>query len=138
MSAEAASKLLYLDSSALVKLVIEEAESAALLTALAAWPERCSSELAVVEVERAARRASLDPADLERARTVLAGLHLLRLDREVLTLAARLEPTTLRSLDALHLATALQLGEDLGAFAAYDGGLAEAARERGLVVLAPR
>lgn len=130
-------EILYLDSSALVKLVLPEAESAALLECLAAWPARVTSELARVEVLRAARRASLKAEVEQRAEEVVASIHLLRLDGEILDRAARLEPRTLRSLDALHLASALSLGEDLGAIAIYDSAFATAAAAIGLAVLAP-
>jgi predicted nucleic acid-binding protein len=130
-------ELLYLDSSALVKLVLPEAETAALLTSLEAWPARVTSELAVVEVLRAARRASMEPGLTQRAEEVLAGVHLLKIDTDLLGWAARLEPRSLRSLDAVHLASALSLGDDLGAIAIYDGPLTAAAAASGLRVLAP-
>jgi predicted nucleic acid-binding protein len=107
---EGKGELLYLDSSALVKLVLPEAESAALLESLAAWPERVSSELARVEVMRAARRASAGPIAERRAEEILAGLHLLKIDSDILGRASRLGPPALRSLDAIHLASALSLG----------------------------
>lgn len=130
-------ELLYLDSSALVKLVLPETESAALLESLKDWPVRVSSELARVEVMRAARRASEGPIAERRAEEILAGLHLLKIDSEILSHASRLGPPTLRSLDAIHLASALSLGDDLGAIAVYDTGLATAAGASGLQVLAP-
>jgi predicted nucleic acid-binding protein len=129
--------LLYLDSSALVKLVLPEAETAALLEILAVWPERVTSELAGIEVMRAVRRARADPAAEQRAAEVLAALPLLKMDPDILSRAARLEPRTLRSLDAIHLASALSLGDDLGAIAVYDAGLAAAAVDHGVEVLAP-
>lgn len=134
---EAKGELLYLDSSALVKLVLPEAESGALLESLKAWPTRVSSELARVEVMRAARRASAGPVAERRAEEILAGLHLLKIDLDILGRASRLGPPTLRSLDAIHLASALSLGNDLGAIAVYDTGLATAAAASGLEVLAP-
>jgi len=130
-------ELLYLDSSALVKLVLPEAESAALQESLADWPAHVTSELASVEVLRAVRRVAVDAALEERAEEVVASVHLVKIDNEVLGQAARLEPRTLRSLDALHLATALSLGSDLGAIAVYDGPLARAAAECGIKVVAP-
>jgi predicted nucleic acid-binding protein len=133
-----AGEALYLDSSALVKLVLPEQETAALLEILDAWPIRAASELARVEVLRAARRAASDPAAGRRAEAVLAALHLIRLDDEILSRAATLEPWTLRPLDALHLASALTLGEDLGAMATYDSAMATAAATLGLAVVAPR
>jgi predicted nucleic acid-binding protein len=129
-------ELLYLDSSALVKLVLPEAETGALVATVAAWT--CvTSELAGVEVVRAARRASGDPEVERRAEEVMAGLSLLKIDADVLARAARLEPRILRSLDAIHLASALFLGGDLGAMATYDIALATAARRCGIEVLAP-
>ncbi len=128
---------LYLDSSALVKLVLPEPETDALLELLADWQERVSSALAAVEVSRAARRASEDEAVHRRARQVVAGIDLVTIDDEVLRIASTLEPRTLRSLDAIHLASALVLQPDLGALVAYDQRLAEAARLQGMTVLAP-
>jgi predicted nucleic acid-binding protein len=128
---------LYLDSSALVKLVLPEAESSALVESLADWPVRISSELAHLEVLRAVRRAAANPASEQRAEKVLAALNLLKIDREILGRAARLEPRTLRSLDAVHLASALSLGDDLGAIVIYDDALSTAAVACGLNVLAP-
>ena len=130
-------ELLYLDTSALVKLVLPEKESEALLRSLADWPVRLSSELAAVEVVRAVRRATPDSAAERHAMEILAGLHLLKIDSNILGSAPRLEPRTLRSLDAIHLASALSLGEDLGAIMVYDIGLATAAAHLGLRVLAP-
>lgn len=130
-------KLLYLDSSALVKLVLPEEESEALLESLSAWPVRVTSELARVEVVRAARRATTQPAAEKRAEEVMAGLYLLKMDSDILSGAARLEPRSVRSLDAIHLASALSLGADLGAIVIYDGNMATAAAGYGLEVLAP-
>ena len=129
--------LLYLDSSALVKLVLPEAETEALLAALKDWPDRVASELARVEVIRASRRASDDPAVHQRAADVLAGVHLLQLDSEILHRASELSPALLRSLDAIHLASAVSIRSDVEAFAVYNGALADAARRHGFQVIAP-
>jgi predicted nucleic acid-binding protein len=129
--------LAYLDTSALVKLVLPEAESDPLAEALASWPQRASSCLAEVELVRAIRRATGEERALARAEEVLAGLYLLAVDAEVLRLAALLEPLELRSLDALHLASALAVEEDLGAFIAYDHRLVEAARALRLPLVRP-
>ncbi len=129
---------LYLDSSALVKLVLPERESAALAAALADWGVHVASEVVRVELRRAARRASpAQPDAIQRVEDVLAGLHLLKVNRRVLDQAGELPPAKLRSLDAIHFASALSLGEDLGAMVVYDNALAEAARAAGLTVLAP-
>ncbi len=129
--------LLYLDSSALVKLAWTENESSSLNKMLAGWPDRVSSELSHVEVIRAAHRVSTEPAVHRRAREVIAAVNLLAISGEVLELAAAVEPNQLRSLDAIHLGSALALGSDLGAMVTYDGALASAARQAGIEVLAP-
>jgi len=133
--------LAYLDASAIVKLIVPEEESPALLALLGEFDGLVSSALAAVEVHRVVLRglrATPDAAILQRARQVLAGIHLLRLDQEVLNAAAELRPETLRTLDALHLASAMTLEGDLTAFIVYDDRLAAAARQAGLQVLAPR
>lgn len=129
--------LLYLDSSALVKLVLPEAESAALLEHLRTRPERVASGIAGVEVVRAARRASDDPAVEQRAHQVVAGVHLITLSESLLAAAATASPRSMRALDAVHLETALLLGDDLEAMVVYDSALAAAARAAGIPVVAP-
>ncbi|MGH8884819.1 MAG: type II toxin-antitoxin system VapC family toxin [Egibacteraceae bacterium] len=126
---------LYLDSSALVKLVVAEAESDALRSFLQAWPIRVSCALARTEVQRALRGQG--PQVLLRARALLARTHLLHLDDLLLDVAAALDPLGLRSLDAIHLAAAQSLGEALGAVVTYDQRMAEAAKLFGLAVEAP-
>ena len=129
--------MLYLDSSALVKLVASEPESARLFAFLAGRAELVSSALSRVEVMRAVHRLD-DAGELRaRAESVLGSVALLRIDDAILTAAAALEPRTLRSLDALHLASALSVRDALEGFLAYDQGLAEAARRQGLKVRAP-
>jgi predicted nucleic acid-binding protein len=71
---------------------------------------------------RVAARSRIEVA-VKRAIEVLGTLDLIELDGSIRRLAARLEPPTLRSLDAIHLATALSLGDELGGFAAYDAGV---------------
>ena len=126
--------LQYLDSSALVKLVVPEAESRALREALRSWPERVSSVVAEIEVERVGRR--LGGGAIRRARSVLARLALVELDTEVRGMAP-LWPAELSVIDAVHLATALTLGDDLGAICTYDARLQDAASVAGLGVVAP-
>jgi len=129
--------VIYLDSSALLKLLHEEAES----DELAAWlAERAgtpvvSSELAKVEVIRACRR--IDPTTLPEATTLLAGLDLIPLSNAVIDEAASVGEKTLRSLDALHLASALLVRAQLTAFISYDHRLNEAASTAGIEPLAP-
>jgi len=129
---------LYLDSSALVKLVLPEPETDALLNLLGEWDERASSALAAVEVIRAVYRASNSELARRRARRVVEGVHLVTIDEEVLEIAARLAPKNLRTLDAIHVASAQVLQPDLGALVAYDVRLLEAAQRNGLTVISPR
>jgi predicted nucleic acid-binding protein len=130
--------LLYVDASALVKLVVAEPESDALKDLLTARDDLVTSAVALVEVVRAARRASSSSAVLARAREVARAVHLLAVDLKILDRAGDLEPATLRTLDAIHLASALSLEADLEAMVVYDERLAAAAREAGIPVLAPR
>jgi uncharacterized protein len=125
----------YLDSSALVKLVVEESESSALAGHLHERPSRTSCALARVEVIRAVRTHG-EPAT-RRARRLLERISLLRLDDALLDQAAGLGDATLRSLDAIHLAAAQTLGDALAEVITYDARMAEAARRLGLAVAAP-
>ena len=129
--------LVYLDASALVKLVVTEPESGALMEFLRAWPDRVSSALSLTEVPRALRHARFGRAERQRARQLLARLALVDVDRRILAAAAALEPPELRTLDAIHLATALAVREDLAGLVTYDRRLATAAERVHLEVLAP-
>jgi predicted nucleic acid-binding protein len=125
----------YLDSSALVKLVVAEAESGALGRFIRRRPDRISSALARVEVLRAVRMQGAPI--VERAGRVLARIRLLRLDDALLDAAAALNPAVLRSLDAIHLASAQALGGDLDCIVTYDRRMSEAAGLLGLPVRSP-
>ena len=129
--------MIYLDSSALLKLLHDEAESVALADWLATRTGTpiVSSELAKVEVVRACRR--INPATLTEATALIAGLDLIPLSGAVIDQAAEVGGTTLRSLAAIHLASALSIHAELSAFVAYDHRLAEAASTAGLELLAP-
>ena len=129
--------LVYLDSSALVKLVIVEPESRALIEHLKEWPQRVSSALALTELPRALERAGLGVAAHRRAREVLGRIALIDVDRRILTTAATLQPSTLRTLDAIHLATALAVREDLELVVTYDRRLKVAAERVHIDVVAP-
>ena len=129
--------LVYLDSSALVKLVVTEPESMALAELLRARPDRVSSALALTEVPRALRRAGFGIRERRRAREVLARVALVDADRRILAAAAALDPPALRTLDAIHLATALAVRDDLAALVTYDRRLRTAAERVHLDVLAP-
>jgi predicted nucleic acid-binding protein len=127
----------YVDTSALVKLVVAEAETDALRSWIAdTEPALTASDLVRTELMRAVRRSAPDRAP--NARTVLDAIILLKASTEVFDAAGRLDPDIMRSLDALHLASALELGDDLDGFITYDDRLAEAARAQGMTVIAPR
>jgi predicted nucleic acid-binding protein len=128
--------VVYLDSSALIKLIFEERETSSLAAFLDAWPTRASSSLARVEVLRTAQLVD-DDVVVGHAGRLLAHVHLIRPDDVLLAAATRLEPASLRALDAIHLATALSLGSELAGMVVYDRRLAEAARHAGLTVWAP-
>jgi predicted nucleic acid-binding protein len=128
--------IVYLDSSAIIKLIFEEPETAALEEFLADWPNRVSSVLAQTEVLRVARTV-IDAAVASHARDVLARIHLIRPDDAVLRSAANIEPLELKTLDSIHLATAISLGPDLGGMVVYDRRLARAVKLAGLTVWAP-
>ncbi len=126
----------YLDTSALVKLVAAEPGSESLRDWLEAQDDvLVTSDLARTELLRAVRRARPDAAQLARA--VLDSLTVLRLDTGIFEEAGRLDPPDLRSLDALHLAAALTLEDDLLGIVTYDERLAQAARRLGFAALAP-
>lgn len=126
----------YLDTSALVKLVIEEAESAALADWLAA-AERgpVTSDLARTELLRTVRRWV--PEQAVAAAQVVETMTVLTLATSTFEAAARLDPVELRSLDALHIAVALELGDELDGFVTYDDRQADAVRAYGIEVVAP-
>jgi len=129
--------VIYLDSSALMKLVRHEQETTALGEWLDLRPEHpvVTSELGRVEVLRAS--AKVGARVLAEARAVVGDLDLVPLDRAVQDVACDLGDPLLGTLDALHLASALLLGEALKTFIAYDHRLADAARVAGLAVTAP-
>jgi len=127
----------YLDSSALLKLVLPENERAALESALAPWPDRLTSELSAVECRRAVRRQPEAAVLSPRMDDILSSITLLRFDPSLLRLAGTIGPVRLRSLDAIHLASALSIGDYPEAFMTYDDRLADAARAVGLNVLTP-
>jgi hypothetical protein len=125
----------YLDSSAIVKLAVREPESAALRRWLRRKRPLVSSALARTEVLRALLPAGEEAVN--RGRAVLRGLDLLRVNDRVLDAAGLLLPLALRSLDAIHLAAARELGDELGSFVTYDDRMAAAARALGHRVTAP-
>jgi predicted nucleic acid-binding protein len=125
----------YLDSSAIVKLVVAEPESSALRAHLRRRRPLVSSALARTEVMRALLPAG--EVALARGREALRRLDLVRINDRVLDMAGILEPAQVRSLDAIHLATAQLLGEDLGQVVTYDDRMADAAQSLGLRTASP-
>lgn len=129
--------MIYLDSSALVKLAVTEPESDALRAWLAERGDtpRITSDLVRVEVTRAVMRSQ--PQALLQAQQVVSRINKILIGPELLTTAASLQPPTLRSLDAVHLASALLLRNRLTAFVGYDSRLTAAARAAGLPFTTP-
>jgi predicted nucleic acid-binding protein len=125
----------YLDASALVKLVVREAETEKLVAYLRPRRSRATSVVGLVEVRRAAARRPAVPTD--RVEAVLATVAAVGLDPALVAAAGAVRPTSLRTLDAIHLATAALLGDDLEAVVSYDVRLTQAAAEAGLPVTSP-
>lgn len=142
--------MIYLDSCAIVKLIREESESTALQTWLDSRPEGLvvTSELALAEVMRVVRRNNHDDegvlvdadrltAELEYARGVLDGLALITLDRDTMERSGALAAPMVRTLDAIHLVSALEWVPGSVVFVTYDRRLAAAAADAGTVVVSP-
>lgn len=126
----------YLDTSAAVKLVVAESQSKALNAWLRADPrDVASSDLLRTELMRATRRGA--PESLRRARELLESITLIAPSTATYEHAAELEPDLLRSLDALHLAAAVELGDELEGIITYDDRLAVGAQRLGIAVIAP-
>jgi uncharacterized protein len=133
MSAE---RLTYLDSSAIVKLAVREPESSALRAYLRRRGPLVSSALARTEVVRAL--LPLGDRAVKRGHDVLATLELVRINDRVLRSAGELEPPDLRSLDAIHIASAKQFDSELRQLVTYDDRLISAAHLLGLKTASPR
>jgi uncharacterized protein len=135
MSTDTPSGVVYLDSSAIVKLVVREPETNALLRFLSPGHLQVTSALARVEVVRAVRRHGRSAA--VRARELLDSLNLLALDDALLVHAAAIDADDLRSLNAIHIASAQQLDDELHALITYDERMHTAAMALGLPVDRP-
>lgn len=125
----------YIDSSAIVKLIVKEQESAALRRYLRGRRPLVSSALARTEVKRAVLQ--LGATALRRADDVLSRIELIRLSNAVLNSAGLMKRDELRSLDAIHLATAALFAATLSGLVTYDARMASAARARGWTVASP-
>ncbi|MFM7879927.1 MAG: type II toxin-antitoxin system VapC family toxin [Acidimicrobiaceae bacterium] len=124
------------DSSAIVKLIVDESKS----QSFGSWLKNCKddlfvSEIAHTEVARAINR--VDASLHGQLKTVFERFGTIRVSSQILTIASVLSPTNLRTLDAIHLASCLILGDDLTGFVTYDSTQADAARHNGIVVIAP-
>lgn len=128
-------RLLYTDSSALVKLIVDEPESAALERHLEGEPLLAASRVALVEVVRATALANPAPEVRAAAERLLSSCMLVDVTDELLRGAAALASANVRTLDAVHLASALRVGPD--ELIAYDRRLLEAAAQQGLAVSSP-
>jgi uncharacterized protein len=129
-------RVVYADSSALVKLVVDEPESAALKEHLRQAPARlASSRVARVEVARAVRIASPSLAGQADARSLLDEVLLAPVGDVIIEAACHLASRMLRTLDAIHLATLQLVDPDEAVI--YDRRLADAARGLGYATVAP-
>lgn len=129
-----ADRALYLDSSALVKLVVVDPQSPALRAFVDGSLLLVSCALARVEVVRSVSRHGSET--VRAARALLEEIDLTQLDAELLDLASSLE-APLRSLDAVHVAAALELGDELEALVTYDVQMQRSAASLGLPVVSP-
>lgn len=129
---------LYLDTSAIVKLVLDEAESSALLAVIAETEHLVSSVVGEIETRRVVARVPDTEGILSSVmEQVLARMSVVPLSGYLVASAGALAPPELRTLDAIHLATALAITEELRGIAVYDHRLASAAAARGLAIVAP-
>lgn len=129
--------MIYLDSSALLKLLFEEDESEALEQWLVSGDglPKVSSQLSTVELIRACRR--IDETVVPNARQLLAGIDLVPITAAIIERASTVSNPVVRSLDAIHLASAMSLGTELSGFVVYDLRLQSAAEAERLQVVAP-
>lgn len=125
---------LYIDTSALVKLVLDERESENLRLIVGAH-ELVSSQISITELIRTVARNQ--PASVDAARELLGSVTLVTLSENLSARAAWVKPPSLRSLDAIHIATAASLQPELEALVTYDKKMGEAARLAGLPVASP-
>jgi predicted nucleic acid-binding protein len=122
----------YLDSSAFVRLILVEAGSTELREYLRRRPRRASSALLLSEAMRVLRRFGTRYA--ANAQLAMSEMELIRVSPRLLEMAGRLDPPELRTLDAIHVASAMSLGTDLGAVVAFDDRMLAAADANGLPV----
>ena len=125
----------YLDASALAKLLILEVDSTAMVRWYVEAERALTSRIGLIETRRAVARLAV-PISSDLVDRTLASVEIVELDQSIADRAAAMGPVALRTLDAIHLATALELGS-IDAFVTYEDRLAEAARGIGLPVVRP-
>ncbi len=125
----------YVDTSALGRVLLDEPDKGAIKEALDRFDQVTASRLLRIELRRVGLKREL----LDRAESLLANVSLIPLDEQILTATETLTPASVGTLDAIHLATAVQLAkaDKLDALMTYDKGLAAGAREHGITVLSP-
>lgn len=124
----------YIDASALVKLVLAEPESLEMARWYVESERVATSRIGIIETRRAVARRPHDPVHLDR---VLSGIEVISVTTRLGERAASIAPANVRTLDAIHLATALGIGTNLTSFVTYDDRMAAAARDLGLPVVSP-
>jgi len=125
---------IYIDSSAILKLIFKEAESEAIVSISRA--RFITSEISRVEVTRAVLR--YEPKGLKMAEQVLKNINFVKIDSQTLVQAERLpERINIRALDAIHIAVASKMGLRINSVLTYDKQMAKAAKELGFAVLSP-
>ncbi len=125
----------YVDTSAIARMLLDEPDKPAIEQRLGDFQERVASRLLRVELRRVGSREGV----LDRADDLLKDISLVAVDEGILAAAETLTPSTVTTLDAIHLATAVRLSKagELDALMTYDKRLAEGAREHGITVLSP-
>jgi uncharacterized protein len=133
--AEDAQSSVYVDTSVFGRVMLEEPDRKAIRRDLAKFDQSVASRLLRVELRRVARREDV----VEAADRILDDVLLIPMDEAVLAAAETIAPTTVGTLDAIHLATAVRLSKagELDALMTYDKRLADGAREHGIMVLSP-
>jgi uncharacterized protein len=134
--------ILYVDTSALLKLLVREAESAVIEQELVLWPNLATSIVTEVELPRAVARAREDRPDAVIdgsliLQGVVASAAIIELDQDIVAAARRVGPVHVGALDAIHIASALSLDKDLAGVATYDIRMTDALERLDVTVLAP-
>jgi predicted nucleic acid-binding protein len=135
--------ILYVDTSALLKLLVREVESTAIERELLRWPSLATSVVTEVELPRAVARAREDRPDAVIdgslvLQGVIASAAIIELNEDIVAAARNIAPVHVGALDAIHIASALSLDWELGGVATYDNRMSEALIRAGANVVAPQ